>query len=356
MALSFHEIKIADIIRRTPNCVSVAFDIPASLEESFQYLPGQYLTLEQTINGEKVRRSYSLCSAPHNHRWEVAIKKVPEGKFSTYANDVLQSGDKIQLGTPEGRFLLKEPGQGRDTYIFFAAGSGITPVMSMIRHLLSETDHEVVLFYGNRTTDSIIFREELEDLKSKHMNQFTLHHILSKEKLGSPLFYGRIDGGKIESYLQRIVADEVVIQYNICGPGQMIFDVKDALMASGVEEDRINFELFTTADMKEATPAVEEVVPDASALVKIRLDGLITEFTVPFGGKAILDAALESGADLPFSCKGGVCSTCRARLLEGEVKMDVNYALEPEEVEKGFILTCQSHPRSELLEIDYDEA
>ncbi|NNF33729.1 MAG: 2Fe-2S iron-sulfur cluster binding domain-containing protein [Saprospiraceae bacterium] len=356
MALSFHEIEIAEIITRTQDCVSVAFDIPASLEESFQYLPGQYLTLEQTINGEEVRRSYSLCRAPRDHRWEVAIKKVPGGKFSTYANDVLQAGDKIQLGTPEGRFLLKEPGEGRDTYVFFAAGSGITPIMSMIRHLLSETDNDVVLFYGNRTTDSIIFREEIEDLKSKHMNQFTLNHILSKEKLGSPLFFGRIDGSKIESYLKHIIDDDVVVQYSICGPGQMIFEIKDALVASGVEEDKVNFELFTTADMKEATQEVEEVVEDASALVKIRLDGLITEFTVPFGGKAILDAALESGADLPFSCKGGVCCTCRAKLLEGEVKMDVNYALEPDEVKQGFILTCQSHPRSEVLEIDFDEA
>jgi ring-1,2-phenylacetyl-CoA epoxidase subunit PaaE len=356
MALSFHEIKIAEIIERTQDCVSVVFDIPTSLEESFQFLPGQYLTLEKTINGEEVRRSYSLCSAPGDHRWEVAIKKVPGGKFSSYANDVLQPGDKIQLGTPEGRFLLKEPSEGKDTYVFFAAGSGITPVMSMIRHLLTETDHDVVLFYGNRTTDSIIFREELEDLKSKNMNQFTLHHILSKEKLGSPLFYGRIDAKKCESYLKHLVNDDVVIQYSICGPGQMIFEVKDALVASGVEEDKVNFELFTTADMKKTTQEVEEVIEDASALVKIRLDGLITEFTVPFGGKAILDAALESGADLPFSCKGGVCCTCRAKLLEGEVKMDVNYALEPDEVEQGFILTCQSHPRSEVLEIDFDEA
>ena len=225
----------------------------------------------------------------------------------------------------------------------------------MIRELLINTASDVILFYGNRTTESIIFREDLEDLKSRYMDRFTIHHILSKEKLGSPLFFGRIDQEKCKKYVDHLLDDSSVVQYGICGPGEMIFEVRDALVAQGIDEDRISFELFTTADIKTAVQQADEEVNDESALVKIRLDGLVTEFNVPYGGKAILDAALENGADLPFSCKGGVCCTCRAKLVTGEVKMDVNYALEPEEVEQGFILTCQSHPRSEMLEIDFDE-
>ncbi len=355
MSLEFHELEIEEIITRTADCVTVAISVPENLKEQYKYDAGQYLTLEKNIDGEQVRRSYSLCTSPLEGKWEVAIKKVKGGKFSTYANEELKPEDIINVGTPEGRFLLKEASEGRDSYVFFAAGSGITPVMSMIKYLLGNSNYDVVLFYGNRTTESIIFREELEDLKSKHLNRFTLHHILSKEKLSSPLFYGRIDEKKCKSYLNHLVEDEVVVQYGICGPGEMIFKVKDALEGVGVDADKITYELFTTADIKKEVEHDDQVVSNGSALVKIRLDGLVTEFNVPYGGKAILDAALDNGADLPFSCKGGVCSTCRAKLLSGEVKMDVNYALEPDEVERGFILACQSHPRSEILEIDFDE-
>ena len=355
MALEFHNLKVQDVIRRTSDCVSVVFDVPSDLQDRFHFNPGQYLTLEHNISGEDVRRSYSLCSSPAEDRWEVAIKKVNGGKFSTFANDVLQKGVTIKVGSPEGRFLLKDSTRGRDVFVFFAAGSGITPVMSMIKDLLVNSDKEVILFYGNRTTESIIFREDLEDLKSKYMDRFTIHHVLSKEKLGSPLFFGRIDGEKCASYLKHLIDDDVVVQYGICGPGEMIFNVRDALVEAGINADRISYELFTTADIKMNGQQKEDYVSDESALVKIRLDGLVSEFTIPFGGKAILDAALDNGADLPFSCKGGVCCTCRAKLVSGEVKMDVNYALEPDEIEKGFILTCQSHPRSKNLEIDFDE-
>ena len=356
--MKFYPLRVKKITQQTSDCIAVELDVTEALKPSFAYESGQYLNFITQINDEEVRRSYSLSSAPSEGRWEVAIKQVKGGKFSTYANQHLKVGDTLQVMPPDGTFRLREI-DGKNHVVAFAAGSGITPILSMIKTTLEDTSKEFTLFYGNRNTDSIIYKEEIEALKNKHLNRFSVHYILSKENPGSPLFFGRIDKSKCQQFIKYFINQDEVGQYLLCGPGEMIFAVKDALMEADVPEESIHFELFTTADMKKSEWVTAEKVStfdkDASARVKIRLDGLITEFNIPFGGKSILDHAVDEGADLPFSCKGGVCSTCRAKLLEGQVDMEVNYALEPEEIEAGYVLTCQSHPRSEYIEIDFDE-
>jgi ring-1,2-phenylacetyl-CoA epoxidase subunit PaaE len=354
----YYPLQVKKITRQTSDCISVEIDVTEELKPKFNFQSGQYLNVKSNINGEEVRRSYSLSSAPSEGRWEVAIKQVKGGKFSTYANQQLKVGDTLEVMSPDGTFRLREI-DGKNHVVAFAAGSGITPILSMIKTTLEDTTKEFTLFYGNRNTDSIIYKEEIEALKNKYLNRFSVHYILSKENPGSPLFFGRIDKNKCQKFLKYFINQEDVGQFLLCGPGEMIFAVKDTLCDAGIPEGNIHFELFTTADMKKgvALKKEEDLTYDknASSKVKIRLDGLITEYNIPYGGKSILDHAVDEGADLPFSCKGGVCSTCRAKLLEGQVDMEVNYALEPEEIEAGYVLTCQSHPRSDYIEIDFDE-
>lgn len=357
---SMHRIAVKKIVKETIDCVSVSFDIPAVLKKSFEYQPGQYLALEATINGEKVRRSYSLCSAPHEGEWKVAIKEVPSGKFSNYANRSLKEGDLIDVMSPMGNFALQTDIDAERQYIAFAAGSGITPVLSMIKEVLKvEPKSRFTLFYGNKNFDSIIFREEIEALKNKYLNRLSVHHILSKEKLGSPLFYGRIDAEKCGKFAKVFFDPSAVYGYYLCGPAEMIFGVKDQLITSGVPSDRIHFELFNTDGLQKTTaPTVDDRIYNTSdeSKVTIILDAESFDMPLAYDGASILDAALAAGADLPYACKGGVCSTCKAQVKKGEVIMDINYALEPEEVEQGFILTCQAHPRTESVVVDFDEA
>lgn len=355
---TLHKIKVKKVIKETPDCVSVSFDIPVDLQSEFQYKSGQYLALETEIDGEKVRRSYSLCSAPYEKEWKVAIKQVHGGKFSTYANEVLSDSEELDLMAPMGSFALSPDPNATNHYVAYGSGSGITPILSMIKTVMhDEPKSKFSLFYGNRNFDTIIFREEIDALKNVYLDRLSVHHILSKEKLGSPLFFGRIDAQKCEKFGQVFYNPSDVAGYYLCGPSQMIFSVKDQLIAQGVDESKVHFELFNTSDIPQESIKEEEVFDsEAESKVTIILDGESFDMPLDYGARSILDAALSAGADLPYACKGGVCSTCKARVTSGETIMDINYALEPDEVENGFILTCQAHPRTKEVIVNFDEA
>jgi ring-1,2-phenylacetyl-CoA epoxidase subunit PaaE len=345
--------------KETPDAVSIVIRIPEELKEAFAFQAGQFVNVRVTLDGEEVRRSYSICTTPMSGELRVAVKKVPGGKFSMYANEVLKPGDMLEVMPPEGKFVLKPDEEKGHTYVFFAAGSGITPVIGLIKTILETMpDMHVMLFYGNRNIDSIIFREELDALKNLHLDRFELHHILTGEKQEAPLFNGRIDADKCRTFARVFFQVPSVRRFFLCGPELMIFTLRDALIELGVDEKHIAIELFTTPGDKNLSPVhlVHKVAidPKKESHVTIRIDGDTTEFSLEYGGMSILDAATAAGVDVPFSCKGGVCCTCKAMLLEGEVDMDVVYGLEPDEIEDGFILTCQSHPRSETVLVDYD--
>ncbi len=351
-----HDIKTKKIRRLTADCVEVTLDIPDYLKKDFDFIPGQYVVLSAEIDGQDIRRSYSLCTAPYQEEWSVAIKRVEGGKFSTFANTVLKEGDLLKVRNPEGSFKLIMDG-GKNTYVAFAGGSGITPVMSMVRAVMhAEPGSDFILFYGNRTIENVIFRKELDQLKNKYMTRLSVHHILSGEPVDNPLFSGRIDDQKCQAYGNKIFDPAKVEGFYLCGPSGMIFQVRESLIGMGVDAGDIHFELFSTDGIKPPKILDEEVVDEkAESQVTIILDDEVMEIPLAYAGPSILDAGLDAGADLPYACKGAVCSTCKAKVLEGEVKMKLNYALEPDEIERGFVLTCQSHPRSEKVVISFDE-
>lgn len=355
----FHKVKIKDIKRETNDCVTVSLDVPEELHDTFRYKQGQYLTFRRQFKGEELRRSYSICSSPLEGEWKVAIKKVPEGRFSSYANEALQKGEELEVMPPMGRFYTALDPKNEKRYVAVAAGSGITPVLSIVKTILmTEPKSQVYLIYGNRGRNSIIFREEIEGLKNKYIERLSVYHILSREQGDTELFFGRIDKEKTKQFLDHIISPEEIDECFICGPEQMIFGVKDALLEAGVDSKKIHFELFTTSDggqkaeERKERPAGEA---DKHSKVDIILDGTVIKMDMSYYGNTILEAATEMGADLPYSCKGGVCSTCRAKVVEGEVEMDVNYSLEPEEVKAGYILTCQARPLTEKVVVDFDQ-
>jgi ring-1,2-phenylacetyl-CoA epoxidase subunit PaaE len=355
MTPKFHKIRVAEVRKETADSVSIAFDIPNDLKSEYHYLPGQYLTIKANINNEEVRRSYSLCSAPHENEWRVAVKQVVNGAFSTYANEILKAGDELEVMTPMGKFTTALSATNEKVYTFFAAGSGVTPVLSLIKSILKEEENSrIIFFYGNKNFQSILFREEIEALKNLHLERIQVVHVLSRESLGNKLQKGRIDAKKTADLHTAFLKNEDLDSVFICGPEEMIHAVKDTLMEKGVDEKKIHFELFGTY----AKPAVVEKVEDELEIksrVKVILDGDEIDIQLTSTGINILDAAQNAGADLPYACKGGVCCTCKAKVLEGSVRMDVNYALEKDEVEAGYILTCQSHPTSENVIVTFDE-
>lgn len=356
MKPTFHSLEIKEVKRETDDAVSIAFHVPESLQDQYTFLPGQYLTLKAEIQGEEVRRSYSLCSSPFENEWRVAIKEVPEGKFSTFANRELSEGMSLDVMTPTGNFVLKSDPQAKKHYVLFAAGSGITPILSIAKAALhNEPQSTVSLFYGNKGFASIIFREEIEALKNVYMDRLRLTHILSRESLGNPIQKGRITADKIDriydALLQGISIDEVYV----CGPEQMILDVKDRMIAHGVAPNHVHFELFTSPSAKEPTISQPTNAPKVESNVTIIIDDEHIGLNLSSNGMNILDAGHEAGADLPFACKGGVCCTCKAKIIEGSARMDVNYALEPDEVDAGYILTCQAHPTSDKLIVSFDD-
>jgi ring-1,2-phenylacetyl-CoA epoxidase subunit PaaE len=356
--LKFHRLKVKEVRRETTACVSVAFEVPAPYSRSYQFLPGQYLTLRTEIDGEEVRRSYSICSSPGEGELRVAIKKIPGGKFSTFANDRLRPGEMLDVMTPTGNFHVPLDAAHQKQYVAFAAGSGITPVISLLKTILvQEPRSTFLLFYGNRTTDSIIFREELEGLKNRHLGRFSLVHVLSREDTGSDLLSGRIDPAKLPLIFSRIAEIRETDEFFLCGPAEMVVGLKAYLENTGVDRKKIHVELFHAGTEQHPNSNLPQshTVPGLQTQVHIRLDGNALHFKMKGQEQTLLDAALAAGADLPFSCKGGVCCTCKARLLEGKVEMALNYALEPEEVAAGYILTCQARPLTDVLNVDFDQ-
>ncbi len=357
MSIHFQSLTIADVKKETADCVSISFAVPAELSEAFRFTQGQYITLRALIDGEEVRRSYSICSSPLDNELRVAIKKTEQGVFSTYANERLQKGDTLDVMPPMGKFFTKLNPSHTNNYTGFAAGSGITPLLSIIKTTLrTEPNSSFTLVYGNRNRHSIIFKEELEALKNRYMNRFRVIYILSREKTDAAIHFGRIDGEKCGALCDKNIDALHTDAFFLCGPENMIFSVKKELEKMGVESSRIHFELFSSPGGKNTnnSKAVADTRTEAKSRVTVKLDGVSFDFDLAFEGEPILDAALAKGADLPYACKGGVCCTCRAKLVEGEVDMDVNYGLEQEEIEQGFILTCQSHPRTEKIVVDFD--
>jgi ring-1,2-phenylacetyl-CoA epoxidase subunit PaaE len=365
VASHFRTLRIEDVRRETADCVSIAFTVPPSCREEFRYRQGQNITLRLKINGEEIRRSYSICSSPLEDELRIAIKKVPGGLFSTYANEQLQKGHELEVLPPSGKFYTELSPDNHKHYLAFAAGSGITPVMSLIKTTLAtEPASHFTLVYGNRHRASILFREELEGLKNLYIDRLSLHHILSREQMDIPLNQGRIDVQKCGELCGRLIDLRSVDEIFLCGPEVMIFTVKEWLGQQGVDGRKIHFELFHTREggvsdghsggRSHPSPEGRSKRDDRVCRVTLRLDGASHGFDVPFDGPSLLDAALMEGVDLPFACKGGVCCTCRARLVEGQVEMNHNYALEADELAAGFILTCQSHPRTEKVIVDFD--
>jgi ring-1,2-phenylacetyl-CoA epoxidase subunit PaaE len=354
----FHPLKIKNIRRETPDCVSVAFEVPTELREAFRYVPGQYLTLRREHEGEELRRSYSICSSPLEEEWRVAIKKVPEGRFSTLAMDGLCVGDVLDVMPPQGRFSPTLHETNTKRYALFAAGSGITPILSIAKTvLLTEPGSHIYMVYGNRGRNSIIFKEQIEALKNKFMGRLSVYHVLSREQGDSDLFFGRVDYDKTTQLLKTIVPAGQLDECFICGPEEMILGVKQALGDAGVAAERIHFELFTStkgASAKKATvrPLGED---DQKSRVTMRLDGRAYLLDMSYYGDTVLDAALTAGVDAPYSCKNGMCSTCRARVTHGTAAMDVNYSLSDIEVAKGYVLTCQARPTTAEVTVDFDQ-
>lgn len=355
--LHFHTLTIQSIAHTTPEAIVVTFDVPESLKNSFQFVQGQHVTLRCEIDGEDVRRSYSICCGVSHKHIKVGIKRVPGGVFSEYAHKHFKPGQQVDVMAPTGSFHTPLNASEQKRYAAFVAGSGITPVMSIIETTLSEEpDSSFMLFYGNQTRQSIMFLEELEALKNRYLNRLSLHYILSREPQEVELYNGRIDQEKV-TQLSRVFAPvEHVDSYFICGPASMIDNAEQALLEMGARAEQIHIERFGTVDQNTVSrkPAPVEASGD-SCNVTVILDGHKRVFSMPFSGQTLLDAAAEAGLDMPFSCKGGVCGTCRTKLVSGKVDIQQDYALEPWEKEAGFVLACQARPLSDDITLNYDE-
>ncbi|MGA2053864.1 MAG: 1,2-phenylacetyl-CoA epoxidase subunit PaaE [Bradyrhizobium sp.] len=351
----FHRLAVRDLRRETRDAVSLTFAIPDELQDDYRFSPGQYLTLRTTMDGEEVRRSYSICSGPDDDELRIAVKKVDGGAFSSWAADELKSGDEIDVMTPTGRFGIAHMPEAARIHVGFAAGSGITPILSIIKGVLAnEPDSRFFLFYGNRSPDGMLFREALEQLKDRFIERLSIFHVISGEEQDIPILYGRLDGEKVRVLLRSLVPAASIDHVFICGPTGMSEEIEVTCRNIGIPTDRIHIERFVSG--LGGKPRPKAVVPASAppkAFASLIIDGKRREVPVA-EGEAILDAALRAGVDLPFACKGGMCSTCRAKLVEGDAKMDVNYSLEPWELEKGFILTCQAKPVTKQIVVDYD--
>jgi ring-1,2-phenylacetyl-CoA epoxidase subunit PaaE len=351
----FHRLAVNDMRRETADAVSVTFSIPDQLAADYAFAPGQYLTLRTTMDGEEVRRSYSICSGPDDGELRIAVKKVDGGAFSSWAADELKAGDVLDVMTPTGRFgVVHAPHEAR-TYAGFAAGSGITPILSIVKGVLArEPNSRFFLFYGNRSTAGMMFLEALEELKDRFLQRLSLFHVISGEEQDLPILHGRLDGDKVRVLLRSLVPAATVDHVFICGPTAMSEDIEATCRDIGIAEDRIHVERFVSEFGGKPRP--KAVIPPTAppkAFASLIIDGKRREVPVA-EGEAILDAALRAGMDLPFACKGGMCSTCRAKLVEGKAEMDVNYSLEPWELKAGFVLTCQAKPVSDKVVVDYD--
>jgi ring-1,2-phenylacetyl-CoA epoxidase subunit PaaE len=354
----FYPLTVASVKQETRDAIAVTFAVPDALLDTFAYQQGQHLTLRAQIGDDDVRRSYSICSAVQDKLLRVAIKRTPGGAFSSWANEHLKAGAVVDVMPPMGHFNVPLDATQARHYLAFAAGSGITPILSIIKTtLLAEPGSRFTLFYGNRASSSVLFREELSELKDVFMERLKIAYVMSREQQDIDLFNGRITGEKCSDFLRHwIRLDDIDVAF-ICGPEDMMHGVSKALQDAGMAKERIRIELFAASIPKhDRKPRAQ--VPDASALTEVTviMDGAHASFTMDRDKESILDAGLRAGIDMRYSCKGGVCSTCRCKLVEGKVDMDVNYALEDYEIARGFVLSCQSFPVTEKVIVDFDQA
>ena len=353
----FYKLKIKEIYKETKDTSVITFDVPQALHETFKFRQGQHLTLKADINGEDVRRSYSLCTSPYEQEWKVAVKEIPGGKFSPYINETLSAGDELEVMSPSGTFGVECNPNKAKNYLFFAAGSGITPVLSMLKaHLQAEPNATCKLFYVNKTAKSIIFKEELEQLRNTYFGRLEIYYFLTKERRDIELFNGRFDDEKMQVLTKTFIDIPDTSEVFLCGPEKMVNYVSQYLINAGLPKELVHFELFVTG-------LSEEDIKRAERLSQQNVEG--TEVIIVDGGKEfaftmtkeydnILDAALGAGADLPFACKGGVCSTCKCEVKEGSVEMKINYALDDKEVSQNLVLSCQAVPTSDKVVVDFD--
>lgn len=352
----FQTLRVAEICRETPESVSILLE-PVS-GESFSFLAGQYLTLLAKIDGDDVRRSYSLCSSPSEGVLRVAVKEVPGGKFSTFCNRVLAVGDTLESLPPDGRFT-RDFKDSVKNHLAIAAGSGITPVISIIKDVLStDSSAKFTLCYVNKETSSIIFKDELSNLKDTYLERIQLFNFLTREPAEIELFSGRLDSKRLSRLFPEVISPTSFDVAYLCGPESMISDCRTALTGAGMPDSAVKYELFTSSSdpVKESPAETTSSASGDEVEVSIVLDGITTQVSVKRSGKSILDAALDSGVDAPFSCQGGVCCTCRCKMTSGSASMDINFALEEEEVENGYVLACQSHPKGDgPFVMDFDQ-
>ncbi len=344
----FYKLKIKEVIRETAAAVSLVFDIPTNLQSEFNFVAGQYITLKTIINGEEVRRAYSLCSSPKSNIVKVAVKAVENGMFSVYANEKLKAGDELEVSKPEGKFLLNP--EANKNYLGFAAGSGITPVLSMVKSVLeSDNSASFTLVYGNKSVNDTIFYKELNELKTKYTSQFNLSYVFSRENIEGCVF-GRIDKAHVNYFLKNVYKELSFEKAFLCGPEEMINKASETLAENGFDKDAILYELFTSSIDEEAASQVK----DGQTEVTILLDDETTTFTMS-QDTDILSESLRNNVDAPYSCQGGVCSSCIAKVTEGKAVMVKNQILTDAELEEGFILTCQAHPTTSKITVDFDD-
>lgn len=358
MSLHFHPLRVRAVQADTEEAVLVSFDVPDDLRETFQFQPGQYLTLRGDIDGQDLRRSYSICAGLDDAALRVGVRKVPGGVFSTWVNERLQPGDTLEVYPPQGHFTVPLDAAARRHVVGIAGGSGITPILSLMKSVLAREPHSTfTLIYGNRSQKSTMFKEEIEDLKNRYLTRLVLHNVFSDEHTDTPLNTGRLDADKLAIFLRVLVPAASIDEVFVCGPYSFNDDVETALKTAGVATERIHVERFGVPAAKPGAAPVHEVRPEDAdnACVVIIRDGLKREIAFRKTDPSILDAAAAAGLDVPFSCKSGVCCTCRAKVLEGKVRMDRNFALDANEVAAGFVLTCQSHPLTERVVLSYDE-
>jgi ring-1,2-phenylacetyl-CoA epoxidase subunit PaaE len=348
----FHPLRVRDVRRETPDTVSVAFDVPEELRTAYDFAPGQHLTFRIAgPDGEELRRSYSICSGLDEGELRVAVKSLPGGVFGVYANEKLAVGDVLDVMTPAGRFTTAlDPAQAK-SYLGIAAGSGITPVMSLVRSALArEPRSRWTLVYGNRGPATVIFREALEDLKDRYLDRLQVIHVFSREQQQAPLLNGRIDADKLRALATTLLDVPSYDEIFVCGPEQMTMTARDTLVELGADPLHVHLELFGSHAPAAPKPHVET---SERRRITITVNG-VTSKVEGHPDDTVLEAGELAGLDLPYSCRGGVCATCRAKVLDGTVEMDHNYALEPWETEAGFVLTCQSHPTTDEVVVDYD--
>lgn len=356
---TFHPLEVVDIKRETVEAVSIKLRIPKELAEEFTFLPGQYVMFKHEINGEEIKRSYSISSSPQEGELRVGVKEVSGGRFSSFANRILKVGDTLHTLAPRGRFVVRTDAANKKHYVSFCAGSGVTPIISMMKHVMeTEPLSTFTCFYGNRYTSTIIYVDEINALKNRFPDRLEIHYVMSKEETGSDLFRGRIDAEKIRKFSEILFDPQEVDAFYMCGPEEIIHAAKKVLEEKGVDEKKVHFELFGTPNPTAGFTA-PSVTPKADESVKsqitVIMDGDEFSFEMEPGHETILDAADRAGLDVPYSCKGGVCCTCLARVKKGEVTMERNFSLTDKEVSEGLVLTCQAHPKTPDVVVDFDD-